>query len=29
MKDRNAVAIDMDYGTGWNCLGYVAQKLYL
>ena len=24
-KDRNAVAIDMNYGTGWNCVGYIAR----
>ena len=29
MKDRNAVAIDMDYGTGGNCLGYIPQRLCL
>lgn len=26
-KDRNAIAIDMNYGTGWNCFGYIAREL--
>ena len=26
-KDSNAIAIDMNYGTGWNCVGYIAREL--
>ena len=26
-KDENAIAIDMDQGTGWFCVGYIASDL--
>ena len=26
-KDRNAIAIDMDHGTGWFHVGYIASEL--
>lgn len=26
-KDSNAIAIDMNCGTGWNCVGYIAREL--
>ena len=25
--DQNANAIDLDYGAGWVCVGYVASEL--
>ena len=26
-KDKNAIAIDIDYGTGYYHAGYIANKL--